>query len=38
MKWVFSEIAENSFHWQHTIKDGDGEWIVDGELFATRRR
>lgn len=37
MKWIFSEIAQNSFHWQHMqIEDGQN-WYVCSELFATRR-
>jgi hypothetical protein len=37
MRFVFTEITENTFHWQHMITDDKGEWIVDGELYATRR-
>ncbi len=37
MKWIFSEITQNSFHWQN-IKTQDGvTWKMQGELFATRR-
>ncbi len=37
IKWVFSEITDNSFHWQH-IRTQDGTtWKVKGELFALRR-
>ena len=37
MKWIFSEITQNSFHWQHMqIEDGQN-WYVFSELFATRR-
>lgn len=38
MKWVFSEISPNSFHWQHIRTEDDGlTWKTYGELFATRR-
>jgi hypothetical protein len=37
MKWVFSRITDNSFHWQHLrIQDGTA-WKVKGEIFALRR-
>ena len=37
MKWIFSDITDNSFHWQH-IRTQDGiVWTVKGELFASRR-
>lgn len=36
IKWIFSEITKESFHWQSTRFE-NGEWIIKGELFATRR-
>ncbi len=37
MKWIFSDITDNTFHWQH-IRTQDGiAWTVKGELFASRR-
>ena len=38
MKWVFSEITADSFHWQH-IKSADGgkTWYVHIDIFAKRR-
>jgi hypothetical protein len=38
MKWVFSEITENSFHWQNMGTQDGTTWKVYGELFATRRK
>ena len=38
MRWVFSEITENSFTWQNTRSDDDGvTWRVQGEMHVTRR-
>ena len=37
MKWVFSDITENSFHWQHLRSQDGTMWKVRGELFAARR-
>ena len=37
MKWIFSDINENSFHWQHT-KLIDGKWTVCRDCHAVRRQ
>ena len=37
MKWVFSEITDHSFHWQHMRTQDGTEWNVHGEVFARRR-
>lgn len=37
MKWVFSDITENSFHWQHLRSQDGTMWKVRGELFVARR-
>lgn len=38
MKWIFSNIKDDSFHWQN-IRTQDGiTWKVYGELFAHRRK
>ena len=37
MKWIFSEISENSFHWRHIRTDDDQNWYIRSELIATRR-
>ncbi|MDT8718461.1 hypothetical protein IAI10_17490 [Clostridium sp. 19966] len=37
MKWIFSDITENQFHWQNiSTEDGDS-WHVNSDIFATRR-
>jgi hypothetical protein len=39
MKWIFSDITENTFHWSNIMStDGGNTWTVCGELFASRRR
>lgn len=38
MKWVFSEIRENSFHWRNMRTEDGVTWKVQGELFASRRK
>lgn len=36
--WVFSDITDNSFHWEDKMSLDDGAtWVVTGELFATRK-
>ncbi len=36
MKWIFSEMEENRFHWQNCKLIGD-EWIVCKECHAVRK-
>lgn len=37
-KWVFSEIQDDSFHWQNvTVADGN-EWKVNSNVYAKRKR
>lgn len=38
MKWIFSEITANSFHWRHERSDDGLAWWLKCELFATRRK
>jgi hypothetical protein len=38
MKWIFSEIEENSFHWQNVTLGEDGGWGVCCDCRAARRR
>ena len=38
MKWVFSCITQNSFHWQNIMKRESGEWEVECDCVATRER
>lgn len=35
-KWVFSEITENTFHWQNVTVLENGEWQTNCEVFADR--
>ncbi len=37
MKWVFSEIEENSFHWQNIMQNQEDEWKVVCDCKATRK-
>lgn len=37
MKWIFSDITQNSFHWQH-IKMIDGKWVLCRDCHAIRRK
>ncbi len=37
MKWIFSEIEENSFHWQNVMLI-DGKWVVCGDCRAVRKK
>lgn len=38
MKWVFSDITSNGFHWQKIISE-DGENLkIEAELYATRKK
>lgn len=38
MKWIFSEIEDNSFHWQNVMQNEDGKWVVRCNCHATRRK
>lgn len=39
MKWIFSEITENSFRWSRSHWDeGTKTWITAAKLYATRRK
>lgn len=35
-KWVFVEIADQSFHWQDVMVQDDGSWQVNYDLHARR--
>lgn len=37
LRWVFSEITQNSFKWQRLIKGEDKDWIEVAKLYATRK-
>lgn len=36
-KWVFSDIKENTFHWQNITVLENGEWQVNSNVYATRK-
>lgn len=36
-RWVFSEIENDSFHWQDMHVQEDGAWHIDADLCAKRR-
>jgi hypothetical protein len=39
MKWIFSEIGPDSFHWRGEEQPGDGgEWRITEEMEVRRRR
>lgn len=39
MKWIFSEITEDSFHWSRSHWDVSTKtWITAAKLYATRRK
>jgi len=37
MKWIFSDITENTFHWQNISTQDGTSWMVNSNIFATRR-
>jgi len=36
-KWVFAEIADDTFHWQNVTVCDDGTWYINADLYAKRR-
>lgn len=37
MKWIFSELTKDHFHWRNIISNDGGEhWNVVGQLFANK--
>lgn len=36
-KWVFSEICENTFHWQNITVRNDDSWHINADLYAKRK-
>jgi hypothetical protein len=38
MKWIFSELEDNSFHWQNIMKNSEGEWKLFCDCHATRKK
>lgn len=37
-KWIFSEISESTFHWRNVTVHENGEWSVNCDVFAKRRK
>ena len=37
MKWIFSELTENTFHWRNMATEDGMHWFLQGEAFAARR-
>ncbi|MCI0685679.1 MAG: hypothetical protein L0Y54_00360 [Sporichthyaceae bacterium] len=39
IKWIFTEITPDSFHWQGYVKDTDeSDWRLEQEMHGHRRR
>lgn len=36
-KWVFTDIGENTFHWQNVTVLENGEWKVNSDVYASRK-
>lgn len=36
-KWVFSEITQDTFHWQNVTVLEDGTWRVNSNVYARRK-
>ena len=36
-KWVFSEMTEDSFHWQNVTVLPDGTWKINSDVYARRK-
>lgn len=36
-KWVFSEITENTFHWQNITVLPNNEWKINSNVYARRK-
>lgn len=37
MKWIFSEITENSFHWRSIVSENGDDWKLVQEIMGTRK-
>lgn len=38
IRWIFTDMTENSFRWVGEALDADGKtWKLQGEFLATRR-
>ena len=38
MKWIFTEITEDAFHWQNIMQNEQGEWDVICDCRASRKK
>lgn len=38
MKWIFSDIKENSFQWRKVMRDDTLSWRLVAKAFATRKK
>lgn len=38
MKWIFSDLTEDTFHWQKFVTQDRIGWQIAGEVFAHRRK
>lgn len=38
MKWIFSDITDNSFTWRSKAQMANGNWITLARVFATRKK
>ena len=38
MKWIFSDITDNSFTWRSIAKSPAGDWITLARVYATRKK
>ena len=38
MKWIFSDITDENFHWQNYMMNEKDEWILRCDCKATRRK
>ncbi|MCH5296333.1 MAG: hypothetical protein J1E85_01540 [Ruminococcus sp.] len=36
-RWVFSEITENTFHWQNITIMENGDWRINSNVYAKRK-
>lgn len=36
-KWVFSDIKDETFHWQNITVGENGEWQINSDVYAKRK-
>lgn len=37
MRWIFSDITQETFHWQNWMQTEDGKWVVQCDCHAKKR-